>query len=75
MLPPPEGGPLPPQISPLILFPWLGAHLALGYLGYLANYNNTTKTFDAAYDEFKAYYADRDAFDKEIITDELLDED
>jgi hypothetical protein len=59
----------------MILYPWLGAHLALGYLGYLAYYNDTTKTFDALYDEFKASFADREEFDEMFITDEMLEQD
>jgi hypothetical protein len=80
MLPPPEGGPLPPQISPLILYPWLGAHLALGYLGYKAYDNNINGNADLMFEIFEAFAEfmgetlSREDFDKEFFNDEFYDQ-
>ena len=46
VLPPPEAG---PSISPVILYSWLGAHLALGFLGWKAYDYDVTKTLDDIY--------------------------
>ena len=79
MLPPPEGGPLPPKISPMILYPWLGAHLALGYLGYKAYDNNINGPADLLFEMLEAFAElagvtfSREDFDEEFLTDEFYD--
>ena len=51
VLPPPEAG---PSLSPVMVFAWLGAHLALGFLGWLAYDYNVAQTVDDAFKIAKA---------------------
>jgi hypothetical protein len=49
-LPPPEGGPTSPPLAPVFLYSWLGAHLALGALGYMAYDYNINGNADFAFE-------------------------
>ena len=77
--PPTEGGPTTSPIAPLILYSWLGAHLALGYSGWKAYDYNINSTADVAY-EFLKLLAEafggtlsREEFDATYFTDELYE--
>ena len=63
----------------MILYPWLGAHLALGYLGYKAYDNDINGNADLLYEIFAAFAEafgttlSREDFDKDYLTDEFYD--
>jgi hypothetical protein len=64
----------------MFLYPWLGAHLALGYLGYKAYDNNINGNADYLYEITVAIFkdmgmdVDREAFDEEYFSEELYDQ-
>ena len=64
----------------MFLYPWLGAHLALGYLGYKAYDNDINGAADTLYDMMNAMAelfgetVDRETFDEEFFSDEFYDQ-
>ena len=80
ILPPPQEGPTPPPLTPVFLYSWLGAHLALGFLGYKAYDYDINGTADLFYEVFAALSAlfgvtlTRDAFDEAYFVDEFYDQ-
>jgi hypothetical protein len=79
-LTPPEGGPTPPPLAPVFLYSWLGAHLALGFLGYKAYDYDINGNADLLYEvvaaiaELFGATLTRDDFDADYFVDEFYDQ-